>query len=243
MSSEDTAFGKCRNEKCPNLLTQIGPFCGFDCGLNFARQMVKTMVKEMPIQRKIRTKKSIISYSELKKIVHLRNMRKLRIRDLEAKQKFIDDCIEFAESKRFGDPSMKRFCGFDSRILTIKLEEFKYYCEESKKVENIVEKIDIQNNSISDVNVNQDRADEEMGMIQASAISTEEKDDAKSQIYICSTNGKCGRHDGWEFIKSQEVQMELLDEIKWYGIDQKVELELAFQCKVGVFAPLKSSEQ
>ena len=152
---------KCSRLKCSDYQRSSSLYCSDSCGLNDAAAKFSFVFKS--------ARHDVYDCSQL---VKQRNRIKARIRFLESKQVFLDDCIEraqeFRNSRDTGSKERLR-CGFDQRFLAFgKIEE------------------------------------------------------TQDDVNICIVDGKCSLHDGWELIKSQEVQLEMeLQIAKYKQLKQK----------------------
>ena len=148
----DTVWNPCCSRpECVDHQRHGSKYCSDVCGMSDAASKMKLVYKTIRYD-----------IPKLDSNVIERNMVKKRIRYLERKQIFLDDCIENAQlhrkSKDLGTKERQR-CGFDRYFLVFEHNEADAYGIERGT--------------------------------------------------ICENLGKCFKHDGWELVKSQEIQMEL----------------------------------
>jgi hypothetical protein len=202
----------CKSVGCTNIKLKNSKYCSKDCGISTGKLLLTEMLKALPLSTiKRKTTENNEDIKKLQKLILNREMRKINIRNLEAKQRFIDDCIELVGRFRSNDSQKKKRCGFDSLILDLDLSDFQKQLDEAP-AENEME---IMNEFVDTI----DAAG--VDTIMAPVINLELRNT------MCKNEGKCSRHDGWEFIKSQEIQLELDEEISGYCLEKKMEVELA----------------
>jgi hypothetical protein len=150
-------------------------YCSRECGIYIGSERLDMFKNEIITVKRNRTYRQEL-LSELALIVKERELYKIRIRNLEKRQLFIDDCIERIEAHRQNQDT--RICGYDDRILEFGLSDF----SESMPME--------------------------------------------EEGTVCPYEGRCPMHDGWESIKSREIELELREQIDFYKKTKYNEIQI-----------------
>jgi hypothetical protein len=111
---------KCARSDCfePCRLESI--YCSRDCGIFIGSERLSLFKNQIPLKKQTSNyRKSLLN--EYSVTIEQREQHKIRIRNLENRQLFIDDCIERLYLHR--QNNIDRQCGYDDRILDYGLSD------------------------------------------------------------------------------------------------------------------------
>ncbi|KAJ1344898.1 hypothetical protein BSLG_000413 [Batrachochytrium salamandrivorans] len=224
----------CKKPTCKKFARVDSIYCSDECGIAVATKFLHSRIESL---LPLRARTSLFSktpkldryqsYTELRTqtIQEIRSVKSL-IRALETRQRYIDDAVERAyqlntelaasqittsnSGSRSDRASANHTCGFDRRIVGAWLVNLDRCNIPDKLFEApLVEDAEIETVDTVSLKVRDECKDQDHDV----SSPFEQTQSSFLCPTMCLNRGRCLRHDGWEFSKPREVELELDEQL------------------------------
>jgi hypothetical protein len=182
---------ECAREECEKPKRSKSKYCSEFCGVKVATTKLYGVISLLPVKKSKTIDALPSSFKQRKEA-----LRKL-IRALEKRQKLIDGAVI-----THTDDS---YCGYDFRITTEWLVDLDIESYMNTDIE--PKEIEVDTTKPEDYKEDIENTGDSVMVNESTAEKTGSELKANNDEHICKADGRCQRHEGWQYIKPRELEV------------------------------------